>query len=751
MIDKTISHYKILSELGRGGMGVVYMAQDLKLQRLVALKFLPSNLLGDEEAKARFLREARAAAALQHPNICTIHEIDEADGYTFIVMAYLEGEELRKHIEKGPLSLGRLLDIAIQVARGLQEAHGKGVVHRDIKPANIMDTTTGQAVLMDFGLAQIASAASKLTREGTTVGTSAYMSPEQTTGEKTDNRTDIWALGVVLYEMATGQAPFQGHYEQAILYSILHEAPEPITALRTGIPPELERIANKCLAKRADERYQTVSDLLADLGALKRSRETGEGKRQSSGTRDARPSIAVLPFQNRGRDEEDEYFSDGVTEDIISTLGNIEGLRVIPRASAFHFKGKRPSLSELVGLLKVSHVLEGRVRRSGDRLRITVELVDSAEGEQLWTQRYDRVMEDIFDVQDEISRAVAEALKVKLLGDAGTRPPRRGTSDVEAYNLVLKGRHLANQYRRESLEQSLKCFEEAIRLDPKFAAAHAYTAETYMISIAVARGQPDELIPKIRQAATRALALDEEAPEGHLVMAMYLLFCEWNWAAAEREFRRTIELNPNDSAARRYLGEFLCWWRPSRVTEAREMLEKAVANDPLFLNGSRCLAIAYLVEGNHEAALATCNTVLSLSPDFHPIYYQIGGTLGAQGRMPEAIAAFEKGLSIGAGDQLLEGFLGMACALGDREKKALELIEMFKRRRENGYAPASFIACIYAALQDFDQAFEWFDKAVEERDMLLSLVTWIKLWKGFEPLVADPRFKQMVQTIGMEL
>ena len=751
MIGQTISHYKILSKLGEGGMGVVYKAEDTKLGRPVALKFLPSNSLS-KEAKARFLREARAAAALQHPNICIVYEIDEADGRPFIVMAYLEGRELAMEIEEAPLGVDRLLDLAIQAAQGIEEAHANGVVHRDIKPANIMITTGGRAVVMDFGLALLASAASKLTREGTTIGTSAYMSPEQTTGEPLDRRTDIWSLGMLLYEMTTGQHPFKGHYEQAVLYSILNEAPEPVTALRTGAPQPLEQIVNKCLAKRPGERYQQTSELLADLRALKRLQESGALPQQAlPRTKDARPSIAVLPFQNRSRDQEDEYFSDGVTEDIISALGNIEGLRVIPRASAFHFKGKRPSLSEVVGLLKVSHVLEGSVRRAGDRLRITVELIDSAEGEQLWTQRYDRVMEDIFDVQDEILRAVADALKVKLLGDPGTRLAWRGTTDVEAYNLVLKGRHLANQYRRESLEQSLKCFEEAIRLDPKFAAAHAYTAETYSISIAVARGQPDELIPKIRQAATRALALDEEAPEGHLVMAMYLLFCEWNWAASEREFRRAIELNPNDSVARRYLGEFLCWWRPSRVTEAREMLEKAVANDPLFLNGSRCLAIAYLVEGNHEAALATCNAVLSLSPDFHPIYYEIGVTLGTQGRMPEAIAAFEKGLSIGAGDQLLEGWLGMACAFGGREKKALELIETFKGRRENGYAPASSIACIYAALQDFDQAFEWFDKAVEERDMLLSLVTWVKLWKGFEPLVADPRFKKMIQTIGIEL
>ncbi len=416
MIGQTISHYLITAKLGEGGMGVVYKAQDLKLDRPVALKFLPPHLLGNEDVRKRFEREAKAAAALQHPNICPVYEIDEVDGRMFIAMAFLEGEELTKRIEAGPLSMERLLDIAIQVARGLQEAHSKGVVHRDIKPANIMDTTNGQAVLMDFGLAQLASSSSKLTQDGTTIGTSAYMSPEQTTGETVDHRTDVWAFGVILYEMAAGQAPFQGHYQQAILYSILNEQPEPITAIRAGVPAELERIADKCLAKRADERYQTVSDLLADLTALKRGADSAASKRPSSGTTDARPSIAVLPFENRGRGDEDEYFSDGISEDITSALGKVERLQVAPRSMAFQFKGKRPTLREVGAALNVGHVLEGSVRRSGNRVRINVELIAIDEGCQIWSERYDRVMEDVFEIQDEISQAIVEKLKVKLVG-----------------------------------------------------------------------------------------------------------------------------------------------------------------------------------------------------------------------------------------------------------------------------------------------------------------------------------------------
>ena len=745
MIGSTIAHYKILAELGEGGMGVVYKAEDTNLDRTVALKFLAPHLVSNEDHRKRFVREAKAAAALSHPNICTVYEIGEAAGRIYIAMAYLEGQELSDIIGGGTMETDQAADLAVQFADGLAEAHSKGVVHRDIKPANLFVTSQRRGVILDFGLAQLASSDSRLTREGTTLGTCAYMSPEQASGVPIDARTDVWALGCVLYEMLAGEPPFHGHYEQAIIYSILNEEPEPLKASAGG----LASVVGRCLAKKAEDRYRDGSGLLAALRAARESAVVS--KPSSPGKQSApRPSIVVLPFQNRGRDEEDEYFSDGVAEDIISTLGNVEGLRVIPRASAFHFKGKRPSLAELVSLLHVSHALEGSVRRAGNRLRITVELIETADGEQIWTQRYDRVMEDIFDVQDEISRAVADALKVKLLGESAASPARRGTADVEAYNLVLKGRHLASLYRRGSLDQSLKCYEEAIRRDPEFAAAHAYKAENYLIRAALAWDRPHDVMPKMKQAATRALALDDQAAEGHLALGIYLLYYEWDCEGFEREIRRTMELDPAGTAAARYLGEMLVWCRPSRVQEARELLEQAVARNPLDLQCARILVQADQVEGRFQSAHERQRAVLELNPDFNPIYYQIASTYAAQGKMAEAAEACEKALTISPGDGLLQTVLGMVYALGGRQEKAIAVVEELEKRRQEGYAAPSHIGSIRGALGEYDQAFEWFDKAVEERDSTLAYITWLKLYKGLEPLLSDTRFQRMLRTIGME-
>ena len=659
-------------------------------------------------------------------------------------MAYLEGEELRKQIEKGPLSLERLLDIAIQVARGLQEAHGKGVVHRDIKPANVMDTTTGQAVLMDFGLAQIASAASKLTREGTTVGTSAYMSPEQTTGEKTDNRTDIWALGVVLYEMATGQAPFQGHYEQAILYSILHEAPEPITALRTGIPPELERIANKCLAKRADERYQTVSDLLADLSALKRSRESSEGKWQSSGTRDARPSIAVLPFENRSRDEDDEYFSDGVTEDIISALGKVEGLRVTPRTSAFRFKGESTAVRQVAEKLNVGCVLTGTIRRAGRRLRITVELIDAAEDTQMWSERYDRVLEDIFDIQDEISQAIVNQLKRKLVGAVASPGATRRTADFEAYRLYLQGRHNVVKLSESGMRQGLSCFERALATDSNYPEPHAGLAEAYALLGILGYARPADVMVKAKAEAVRTLDMDETTADAHASLGVVRHWYDWDFAGAEQSYRRAIELNPADPIPRVYLGVSL--GETGRPAEGVAELRAAVQLDPLspFVNRMLCVLLVYARE--FEAALEQGRKTLDIDPAYFSVRWEMATAWYFLGRPDEALRTMEAAVSLAPKDPITLGFLGMCQAVAGRQEEALRTIDKLKDLRAERYCAASPIAWVYAHLGDFNQAFQWLDTAFEERDGLLAILKQYP-WPN-ESFSQDPRYQELLRRIG---
>ncbi len=741
MIGTTISHYRITEKLGEGGMGVVYKAEDLRLQRSVALKFLPLNSLGNEEAKARFLREARAAAALQHPNICTVHEIDEADGRMFIAMAYLEGDDLTKGIERGRLSVERLLDIAMQVARGLQEAHSKGVVHRDIKPANIMDTTTGQAVLMDFGLAQLASAASKLSREGTRVGTSLYMSPEQTTGEKLDHRTDIWALGVVLYEMVTGQTPFQGHYEQAILYSILHEEPPAITALRTNIAPELERIVNKCLAKRAQERYQTVSDLLADLSALKRGTESGAGTRPSSGAKNTRPSIAVLPFENRSRGDENEYFSDGISEDITSALGKVERLQVAPRSMAFQFKGKRPTPREVGAALNVGHVLEGSVRRSGNRVRINVELIAIEEGYQVWSERYDRVMEDVFEIQDEISQAIVEKLKVKLVRREKELIAKRHTENLQAYNLCLRGRYYWYKRTAEAFEKAMGFYEQALAEDPDYALAHSGLADCYNSLGFYGVLPPSEARLRAEAAASKALEVDAGLAAAHVSMGAVESLYHWNWAAGERAFRRAIELDSSYPVAHMWYSAFVL--APlGRLDEAYSEWKRAAELDPVTPIVNAGPGVILFLQRQYDQAIEELKKTLELDSNYFWAHIILGMAHVHKGEHDKAIAAFGRGNV----PQYRDGHLGYAYAVSGQPEKARKLIEELQAASQPEHLAPYHLAMIYFGLGEKDKAFDWLDKACEQRSTQLL---WIKTLPELDSVRSDPRFQDILRRMNL--
>ena len=413
MIGKTISHYRILEKLGQGGMGVVHKAEDTKLDRFVALKFLPPHLSQDKENKKRFIHEANTVSALNPPNIATIYEIDEADGQMFIAMEYIEGKSLQEIVgARHALPPPDSIDYAIQIAEGLQAAHKKEIIHRDIKPANILVTDDGVVKIIDFGLAKLAGL-TMLTKEGTTLGTVAYMSPEQAQGAKVDHRTDIWALGSVLYEMLTGRQPFAGDYEQAVMYSIMNEEPEPITNLRSDIPTELQHMVQKAMQKDAGERYQQVNELLAELKSNKKRLESKKGDADGE---EPSPSIAVLPFVNVSADPENEYFSDGLSEELINALTKLEGLHVVARTSAFRFRGKEIDIRDVGKQLNVGTVLEGSVRKSGNRLRITAQLINVADGYHLWSERYDRELVDVFAIQDEISQAIVNTLEVQLLG-----------------------------------------------------------------------------------------------------------------------------------------------------------------------------------------------------------------------------------------------------------------------------------------------------------------------------------------------
>ncbi|MDI6767958.1 MAG: protein kinase [Bacteroidota bacterium] len=528
MIGQTISHYKILEKLGEGGMGVVYKAEDTKLKRTVALKFLTPELTHDLDAKKRFINEAQAASSLQHHNVCTIHDIDETDeGQIYICMDCYQGETLKKKIEHGSLKIDDAIGIALQVVQGLDKAHQNGIFHRDIKPANIFITNDGIVKILDFGLAKLVGR-TMVTKTGSMMGTVAYMSPEQARGESVDHRTDIWSLGVILYEIIAGKLPFNSEYEQAIIYSILNEEPQPLKNLKTDIPDELIRIVVKSLQKDPEKRFLSTQEFLLDLNSLKKKRQVEVEKLQTEANK-ILPSIAVLPFVNMSADPENEYFSDGISEEIINALSKLSDLLVASRTSAFAFKGTKEDAREISRKLNVRHLLEGSVRKAGNRLRITAQLIRADDGFHIWSECYDREVADVFAIQDDIAQSIVNNLKVRLLEKEINKIKKRSTDNLDAYNAYLLGCYYLNKGTHNSLRMAITKFEEALSLSPDYAQACAQIANVYHVIAFADYCNPQDVYLKVTTFAKRAVELDPTSPEANAISATTKEYFEWDW------------------------------------------------------------------------------------------------------------------------------------------------------------------------------------------------------------------------------
>jgi len=644
MIRKTISHYKILEKIGEGGMGVVYRAQDTKLDRIVALKFLPKHLLCDEEAKARFVHEAKAASALDHPNIGTIYEIDEAEGECFISMVYIKGQSLKELIRDKKLSLEEILRIAIQISEGLHNAHKKGITHRDIKSDNIMLTPEGIVKIMDFGLAKL-KGAPKLTRAETTTGTMQYMSPEQAQGMEVDQRSDIFSFGVVLYEMITGQLPFKGEHEAAIIYSILNETPEPLARYKSNVPEGLQRIVNKALKKDLGTRYQSAADMTADLKGLQKETITGvsiPSKKKTisqsiifigvvilivitayailsrflgpSGPEPIsaeRKSIAVLPFKNMVPDPENEWFSDGITEDIITHLSKIGDLKVISRTSVMLYKNSKKNLREIGEELGVAAILEGSVCRADSRVRIVSQLIDARTDQHIWAETYDRDLKDIFAIQSDVAQQIAQALKATLSPEEIERIKQKPTGNLEAYDYYLKGREYAERsYEKRDLEIAIKLFEKAVRADPSFAEAFAWISITHSRMYWYGYDRSPERLTRAKEAIDKALNLKPDEPLVREANGYYYYWGFRDYARALDEFSFCLQKEPGNE------------WNISSIAWIQRRL------------------------GKFEEALKNLKTAFQLNPREHNLAKELGYTCEALRLYTEAEGYFDRAISL---------------------------------------------------------------------------------------------------------
>lgn len=571
----TVSHYRIVEKIGSGGMGDVYLAQDSKLERNVALKFLSERLSSDPEFVSRFEHEAKAAAALDHPNIVTVFELGEFEGRMFIAMQHVPGKTLQQTIDDGELSVDRALEIGEQIAAGLSRAHGAGIVHRDIKPANILLSEDGAAKILDFGIAK-SSRATIETKVGSTVGTAHYQAPEQCRGDEADLRSDLFSLGVVMFEMITRHRPFEGEHDEAIRYSIAYDDPHPLTRYSSSVPDEAQRIVSKALEKEPQDRYQSSADMCADIRKLRRVGSV------VSADHDAAPSIAVLPFANLSADPEQEYFCDGIAEEIINVLSRIDSLRVVARTSAFAFKGQNKDIRDIGTALSVSTVLEGSVRKAGNRLRITCQLIKVSDGYHLWSERFDRTMDDVFAIQDEIALAVADHMKLTLLGGQKQAVIKHNTENTEALDLYLKGQFFLAKRTKDGLASARNSFEQAVELDPSYALAYSGLAACYTIEYdyPYMRTHPVDDIKRLaRESVASALRLDPDLKEANLSAGSILGLIDWDFVESIDRLERVKKTNPSYAAAHHILALVQC--PLGRFEEAVANIKRACKLSPL--------------------------------------------------------------------------------------------------------------------------------------------------------------------------
>ncbi len=753
MVGRTVSHYRILDRLGGGGMGIVYRAEDTRLRREVALKFLSADLARDRHSLDRFQREARAASALNHPHICTIYDIDDADGEPFIAMELLEGQTLKERIQGRPLPAPEVVELVRQLADALEAAHAKGIIHRDIKPANVFVTARGTAKLLDFGLAKVvadARAAAEaptvpgewMTGAGVALGTVGYMSPEQVRGEALDARTDLFSLGVVLYEMATGRAPFQGATAGAVLGEILYKAPTAPMRLNPELPTALARIVTKLLEKDRARRYQSAADLGVDLQLLKRERESGRTAAPGVAEPSRIPSLAVLPFANLSADKENEYFSDGLAEDIIAALAHVPGLRVMARTSAFAFRGRDVDVREIGTRLNVEHVLEGSVRRSGNRIRVTAQLVMASDGYHLWSQRFDREMTDVFAIQDEISQAIVEKLRVRLTAD---RPlVKRHTENVEAYNLSLKARYQLFRFTPDGLAKSKEYFEQAIALDPHYALAWHGLAGFYNLLGVCGLMPPKAAKAQANQATRKALQLDDLLAEAHAMMGA-LRASEFDWKGAELEFSRALALDPKSEDVLRW-HEHYCLGPMKRLDDAVAAYQRAVEMDPLSPSLQAQLGYTYCLKREWNRAIEQCRTALELDPQCWA-YILLGSCCFHIGKHDDAIRAMETQAQVLGRSSFALGNLGWAYASTGRTAEAVKLLEELQERAQEAYVPSWSFAVIYQGLGEMDRAFDWYEKAVDEHD---PLMLHFHVHPNYDPAHTHPRYRALLRKMNLE-